>query len=102
MHDALIDVTRLLDRKMQGRLPTGVDRVSLEYVRHFGPCSTALVRFSGQWIELTRKGSERVFEALLSPSGNFNHLIRRSVTRAFPRSVVQQIFCAPVSVQHRA
>lgn len=90
MRDALIDVTRLLDRRMQGRLPTGVDRVSLEYVRHFGERSTALVRFSGQWIELTRKGSERIFETLLSPSGNFNHLIRRAVTKAFPRSVGQR------------
>jgi glycosyltransferase involved in cell wall biosynthesis len=87
MREVLIDVTRPLDRRMQGRLPTGVDRVSLEYVRHFGERSTALVRYAGQWIELSRKDSERVFEALLSPSENFNTLIRRAVASAFPRSV---------------
>ncbi len=90
MHKILIDVTRLLDRRMQGRLPTGVDRVSLEYVRHFRERSAALVRFSGQWIELSPSASERVFEALLSPKGCYNWLIRRAVTRAFPYSVGQQ------------
>jgi glycosyltransferase involved in cell wall biosynthesis len=90
MREVLIDVTRPLDRRMQGRLPTGVDRVSLEYVRHFGERSTALVRYAGQWIELSRKDSERVFEALLSPSENFNRLIRRAVASAFPRSVGQR------------
>lgn len=90
MREALIDVTRLLDRRMQGRLPTGVDRVSLEYVRYFGERSTALVRFAGQWIELSRRDSERIYEALLSPSGNFNHLIRRVVAGAFPLSIGQR------------
>ena len=94
MLESLIDVTRLLDRRMQGRLPTGVDRVSLEYVRHFGERSTALVRFSGQWIELNCKDSLRIYEALLSESGNFNHLIRRAVINAFPRSVGRR-FSAP-------
>ena len=92
MREALIDVTRLLDRRMQRRLPTGVDRVSLEYVRRFGAQSTALVRFSGQWIELSHRDSELIFEALLSPSpsGNFNHLIRWAVAKAFHRSIGQR------------
>lgn len=90
MQDVLIDVTRLLDRRMQGRLPTGVDRVSLEYVRHFNERSTALVRFAGQWIELSRSDSEQVFEALLSPDGVFNNLIRRSVAKAYAQSVGQR------------
>ncbi|MBK8115847.1 MAG: glycosyltransferase family 4 protein [Candidatus Accumulibacter sp.] len=75
---------------MQGRLPTGVDRVSLEYVRHFAERSTALVRFAGLWIELSRQDSERVFEALLSPSANFNALIRWVVAKSLPRSVGQR------------
>lgn len=87
MRESLIDVTRLVDRTMQGRLPTGVDRVSLEYVRHFGQRATALVRFSGQWIELSLADSERVFDALLSPNGNFNALVRRAVARSFLGSV---------------
>jgi glycosyltransferase involved in cell wall biosynthesis len=87
MREALIDVTRLLDRTMQGRLPTGVDRVSLEYVRHFGKSATALVRFGGHWIELSPRDSERSFDALLSPHATFNQLIRRLVARAATQSL---------------
>lgn len=87
MRESLIDVTRLVDRAMQGRLPTGVDRVSLEYVRHFGDRATALVRFAGQWIELSEADSTRVFAALLSPGADFNALVRRAVAKAFMRSV---------------
>lgn len=63
----LIDVTRLLYRSLQGRLPTGVDRVSLEYVRHFGGCARALIRFCGRWIVLSRNESQRLFDQLLCP-----------------------------------
>lgn len=87
MRESLIDVTRLVDRTMQGRLPTGVDRVSLEYIRYFGHRATALVRFSGQWLELSLADSERVFDGLLSPADNFNSLVRRAVVRSFLGSV---------------
>lgn len=90
MREALIDVTRLLDRRMQGRLSTGVDRVSLEYVRHFGGRSTALVRFAGRWIELSWRDSERVFEALLSPCASFNALVRWLVAKSLPASLGQR------------
>ena len=83
---AMIDVTRLLDRRMQGRLPTGIDRVSLEYVRYFGHRSTALVRYAGQWIELSPQQSRRIFAALLAPAINFTPLVRRTVARAIPAS----------------
>lgn len=94
MRESLIDVTRLVDRTMQGRLPTGVDRVSLEYVRHFGARATALVRFAGQWIELSEADSTRVFAALLAPDVGFNALVRRAVAKAFVRSVGRR-FDAP-------
>lgn len=72
---------------MQGRLPTGVDRVSLEYVRYFHRRATALVRYAGRWIELSPPESIRIFDALLTPSVNFTQLVRRTVARAFPRSI---------------
>ncbi len=80
--EVIIDITRLVDRQMQGRFPTGVDRVSLEYVKHFGPRSSGLIRYAGQWLELSRNDSERVFEALLAPNEAFNYLIRQVVVRA--------------------
>lgn len=65
----VIDVTRSLDRALQGRLPTGVDRVSLEYVRHFGADARALVRFGGRWIVMAQRRSRAVFDALLDSNG---------------------------------
>ena len=80
--DSIIDITRLLDRRMKVRLPTGVDRVSLEYVRYFGQRSTALVRFLGQWLELSRRDSELVFDELLSQEILDRTLIHKVVARA--------------------
>jgi len=82
MSSILIDVTRLMSRQLKGRLPTGVDRVSLEYLRHFAGRSTALVRFAGQWLELSPNDSERVYAGLLSPAGNVQFLYRRLVAKA--------------------
>lgn len=83
MHEIAIDVTRLLSRGLDGRLPTGVDRVSLEYVRHFGCQAKALVRFWHQWISLSDADSRRVFDALLSPGPDFAKVIRWSVARGY-------------------
>lgn len=87
--DTIIDISRLLDRRMKSRLPTGIDRVSLEYIRYFGERSTALVRFLGQWIELTQRESEWIFDALLSLDNFDNASVRQVVVRALLRSFGQ-------------
>lgn len=87
MSDILIDITRLLDRGMQGRLPTGVDRVSLEYIRHFGARSLALVRFAGKWIELSDSASDKIFGALLSQARNFRATVRWVVGKSMASGV---------------
>ncbi|KXW57867.1 glycosyl transferases group 1 [Ferrovum myxofaciens] len=79
----LIDVTRLLDRQLKGRLPTGVDRVGLEYVRHYGDHAQALVRFGGRWVELNRSDSRRLFSALLTPTENFRHWVYRCLGHSY-------------------
>ena len=71
MRELVIDVTRLLSRGLEGRLPTGVDRVSLEYVRHFGDQARALARVAGRWIVFSETESRRVFDALLAPDARF-------------------------------
>ncbi|MCW2314205.1 glycosyltransferase involved in cell wall biosynthesis [Rhodoferax antarcticus] len=78
-----IDITRLLDRGLQGRLPTGVDRVSLEYVRHFSGRASALVRFGGRWVTLGAADSQRVFDELLTPSARFGLVVRWCVGKAY-------------------
>ncbi|AMH42755.1 hypothetical protein AXG89_33915 [Burkholderia sp. PAMC 26561] len=36
MPNILLDITRLLNRLYDGLLPTGVDRVGLAYIEHYG------------------------------------------------------------------
>jgi len=82
----LIDVTRLCGRLLAGRLATGVDRVSLEYVRHFRRRARALVRYGGKWVILGATDSARVFDALLDPGTHFGRAIRWSVGRGYALS----------------
>ena len=79
----LIDVTRLVARFLEGRLPTGVDRVSLEYIRHFYDNAQAMVRYHGRWLELSVVDSRRLFDALLVYKRKLKWLIYRLITKAW-------------------
>jgi glycosyltransferase involved in cell wall biosynthesis len=63
----LIDVSRLLGARLAGRRSTGVDRVSLEYVRHFGSGARALVCSGRFRAVLSQDVSAMTFEALIDP-----------------------------------
>ena len=80
---ALIDVTRLAARLLEGKHPTGVDRVSLAYVEHFRRRAHALVRHAGRWMELGDSASERVFDALLGASDRPQRIVRDCVGTAY-------------------
>ena len=64
----LLDVTRLVWRRWKGRLPTGVDRVCLAYLRHFGPSAQAVVQHEKFRGILDQGASQELF-ALLGGSG---------------------------------
>lgn len=81
--DVLIDVTRLAARLLEGKQPTGVDRVSLAYVQHFRHRAHALVRHWGRWVELTHADSQRVFGALLGEVARPARTLRLCVGRAY-------------------
>ena len=81
--EVLIDVTRLVGRLLAGRIPTGVDRVSLEYIRHFYNNAQAIVRYKSRWIELSSVDSHSVFNALLGNTKPSKWLIRLLITRAW-------------------
>lgn len=68
MTDCVIDVTRLFGRLVKGRLPTGVDRVSLAYVEHYGPRAHAVLRWARQSVVLPRGESAALFRWLLAPT----------------------------------
>ncbi len=67
----LLDVTRLVDRLRYARLPTGIDRVGLAYVAHYGPRGQALVRWAGRAHCLPQPESRWLFRWLLAPRGRW-------------------------------
>lgn len=91
MRGILLDITRLLDRGLQDRLPTGVDRVSLEYVRHFRDRAQALVRFGGRNLVVGQEDSWRLFDALLNPDDHFGRSVRWLVGRNY-------VFCRTAAI----
>lgn len=66
MQDVLIDITRLVHRFMEKRLPTGVDRVSLAYIKHYGPYGRAVLRHNGGKFVFRRAESVALFEWVLT------------------------------------
>lgn len=79
----VIDITRALARSLQGRLPTGIDRVNIEYMRYFRADAQALVRFGGRWIVMTQHRSRVVFDALLNPRKGDGVRLRWLVGRSY-------------------
>lgn len=67
MHDLVIDVSRLVGRRLQKRLPTGIDRVGLAYVRHFLGRARAALVIGSRAVVLSPEASRRVFDQLLLP-----------------------------------
>ncbi len=78
-----MDVTRLIWRRWNRRLPTGIDRVCLAYLEHFRERAHAVIqhdRFRGI---LDRKASAELFELLAEPRGRF----RTDVVSGFLRNL---------------
>ena len=70
MRQIYLDVTRLVDRAVQGLLPTGVDRVSLAYVRHYGLWAKAVLSEKGVCAVLSASRSRHLFDMLLCEPGS--------------------------------
>jgi glycosyltransferase involved in cell wall biosynthesis len=84
MQEILIDVTRLVGRVLvKGRLPTGVDRVGLAYVAHYGQRACAVVRLGSRLVVMGPTGSRRVFDQLLNPAPTVKQLIGVQVAKAW-------------------
>lgn len=64
-HEILVDVTRLYSRLLNGRLPTGVDRVNLAYLAHYRSAARALLRWAGRGWLLPAAQSRQLFDCLL-------------------------------------
>lgn len=80
----LLDVTRLIWRTWGGRLPTGIDRVCLAYLKHFATRSLAVVQRKGVHLVLSRTSSQRLFSCLLAPGRN----VRVRLAKLSPASLL--------------
>lgn len=67
MSDLVIDVSRLIGRRLRRRLPTGIDRVGLAYVRHYRHRARAALVIGSRAFVVSRQASQRIFEQLLLP-----------------------------------
>lgn len=68
MPHILIDISRLCYRRLAGRLPTGIDRVSLEYIRRYAGDARAVLSRGPFSSVLSATESGRVFGMLLDPA----------------------------------
>jgi len=77
----LLDVTRLVWRRWAGRHPTGIDRVCLAYLSHFGARAQAVVQHRRFRRIFDARGSARMFELLAEPPKNFRAAFVRECAR---------------------
>ncbi len=89
----LIDITRLFGTRIVGRLPTGIDRVSLEYLRRYGTEARAILQVGRYCAVLPRALSTLAFDALIDVQYPFMPIATRLLFSATMRSA----FAPPVS-----
>ena len=67
MPGILIDVMRLVYQRLAGAIPTGIDRVGLEYLRHYGDHARAVLSLGPLAAPLSPGDSSELFRSLLEP-----------------------------------
>jgi len=82
MRHVLVDVSRILFRRMIGRPPSGIDRVCNEYARRNGDAARAALCWGPFAALLSRRESRRVFQALADPSAPIKWLAFRMILKA--------------------
>lgn len=71
----ILDITRLVRRISSKKTLTGIDRVSIAYVKHFRNKSHALIRYAGKNFILSNNESLKLFTWILNPDYSLNILV---------------------------
>ncbi len=82
MTPILIDITRLVYRRLSHTLPTGIDRVSIEYLRHYGGRARAVLGFGPFSAVMSAGDSARLFRAVADPAEPAGLLLLTSIAKA--------------------
>lgn len=83
----VIDISRLLGRYFDGRYPTGVDRVTLAYVQHYGTSARAMLRWRGRSGLFSAAISGKVFALLSRWDGSDATVLRQLIVRGVLSSI---------------
>jgi glycosyltransferase involved in cell wall biosynthesis len=81
----LIDISRLLERRLRGLNSTGIDRVSLAYLQHYRADARAVLSLGSRTFTLSARDTERCFDLLLSERPASTTAILRSWAGALAR-----------------
>lgn len=102
MSEMLIDVTRLLIRLIKRRLPTGVDRVCLAYVREYGASARGFLYKNGMGGVLPYSASQALFRLFLNPGRDFSRKAAWIVASSFSKPFNPQSFeqCFLLNIGH--
>lgn len=60
----LIEISRLIFRLIKGKTITGIDRVTLAYIKHYAKHAQAVLSYKGSVHILTQVQSEKLFQIL--------------------------------------
>ena len=79
----LLDVGRLIWRRWINRIPTGIDRVCLAYLKHYRPQAQGVVQRRGMRRILSPASSDRLFDLLLKPGDTFRRDLVATLSRGW-------------------
>lgn len=77
----LLDITRLVWRRWEGRQPTGIDRVCLAYLDYFRGSAQAVIQHRRIRRILDDESSAVLFDLLARPAENFRHSLITTAVR---------------------
>jgi glycosyltransferase involved in cell wall biosynthesis len=83
----LIDVSRLVWRYWTRRLPTGIDRVCLAYLEHYGQRAQAVVQRGGHHMVLSARHSDSLFALLRSGRAGTRARLVRLIASSLPTAL---------------
>lgn len=86
----LLDVSRLVWRSWSGRLPTGIDRVCLAYLEHYGARAQAVIQRRGLQFVLSPRESRAIFALLGAPGPHFRRQAATLLATALPRAFARR------------
>ena len=81
-----IDVSRLIWRCWTGRLATGIDRVCLAYIEHFGTGADAVIQWKGSRVALASPDSARLFAIIGAGGPSFRRRLVAMLGQALARA----------------